>query len=155
MFLWTHRWLAAKALKEETTIKICDIDMSVAFDTDTINRRHLLDIVKSIVDEDEHRLIVIQLLLSGTVIDTRINSTSTSKPSTSNVGTLHGDSLSPVLFTECLEYALKEIRSPPRPTTSFEAEIPNEVDYADDVDFIEQNYAYIIKIQGVLKKIPA
>ena len=29
-------------------------------------------------------------------------------------------------------------------TTSFEAEIPNEVDYADDVDFIGQNYAHII-----------
>ena len=28
--------------------------MSEAFDT--INRRHLLDIVKSIVDEDEHRV---------------------------------------------------------------------------------------------------
>ena len=49
--------------------------MSAAFDT--INRRHLLDIVKSIVDEDEHR--IIQLLLSGTVIDKRINGTSTSK----------------------------------------------------------------------------
>ena len=36
---------AAKALKEETTIKISGIDMSAAFDM--INRRHLLDIVKS------------------------------------------------------------------------------------------------------------
>ena len=57
--------------------------MSAAFDT--INRRHLLDIVKSIVDEDEYRLT--QFLLSGTVIDGRINGTSTSKPLTSNVGT--------------------------------------------------------------------
>ena len=46
--IWTHRWLAAKALKEETTIKISGIDMSAAFDT--INRRHLLDIVKLIID---------------------------------------------------------------------------------------------------------
>ena len=69
--------------------------MSAAFDT--INRRHLLNIEKSIVDEDEHRLI--QFLLSDTVIDTRINGTSTSKPFTSNVGTPRRDSLSPVLFT--------------------------------------------------------
>ena len=41
--------------------------MSAAFDT--ISRRHLLDIVKSIV------------------IDSRINGTSPSKPFTSNVGT--------------------------------------------------------------------
>ena len=31
--MWTHRWLAAKALKEETTIKISGIDISAAFDT--------------------------------------------------------------------------------------------------------------------------
>ena len=73
--IWTHRWLAAKALKDQTTIKISGMDMSVAFDT--INRRHLLKIVKSIVDEDEHRLI--QILLSGKVIATRIYGTSTSK----------------------------------------------------------------------------
>ena len=42
--IWTHRWLAAKALKEKTTIKISCIDMSAAFDT--INRRHLLDYTK-------------------------------------------------------------------------------------------------------------
>ena len=147
--IWTHRWLAAKTLKEDTTIKISGIDMSAAFDT--INRRHLLEIVKTIVDEDEYRLI--QFLLSGTVIDTRINGTSTSKPFTSNVGTPQGDSLSPVLFIIYLEHALKEVRPTlPIPTTPFEAEIPNEVAYADDVDFIGKNYADITKIQEVLKK---
>ena len=35
---------------------------------------------------------------------------------------------------------------------SFEAEIPNEIGYADDVDFILQNYADIKKIQEVLEK---
>ena len=73
--------------------------MSAVFDT--IKRRHLLDIVKSIVDEDEHRLI--QFLLSGTAIGTRINGTSTSKRLTSNVGKSKGDSLSPVLSTACSE----------------------------------------------------
>ena len=147
--IWTHRCLAAKALKEETSIKISGIDMSAAFDT--INRRHLFDMVKSIVDEDEHRLI--QFLLSGAVIDTRINGTSTSKPFTSNVGTPQGDSLSPVLFTIYLEHTLKEVRPKlPRPTTPFGEKIPNEVAYADDVDFIGQNYADIKKIQEVLKQ---
>ena len=122
--------------------------MSAAFDT--INRRHLLDIVKSILDEDEHRLM--QFLLSGAVIDARINGTSTSKPFTSNVGTSQGDSLSPGLFTIYLEHALKEVRfTLPRPTTSFEEEIPNKVAYAVDIDFIGQNYAGIKKIQEVLK----
>ena len=144
--IWAHRWLAPKALKEEATIKISRIDMSVAFDT--IFRRHLFDIVKSIVGEDKHRLI--QFLLSGTLIDTRITDTSTSKSFTSNIVTPHpqGDSLSPVLFTTYLEHALKKVRPIlPRPISSFEAEIPNEVAYADDVDFIGQNYADIKKIQ--------
>ena len=64
--MWAHRWLAAKTLKEETTIKIAGIGMSVAF-----NRRHFLDIVKSIIDEDDYRLM--QCLLSVAVIDKRVN----------------------------------------------------------------------------------
>ena len=97
--------------------------MSAAFDA--INRRHLVDAVKSIVDEDEQRLI--QFLLSATFIDTRINRTSTAKPFTSNVCTPpQGDSLSPVLFTIYLEHALKEVRPTLlRPTTSFEREMLN------------------------------
>ena len=43
----------------------------------------------------------------------------------------------------------------PRPTTSFKAEIPSEVAYADDADFVEQNHADIKKIQEVLKDLPA
>ena len=75
---------------------------------------------------------------------TAINSTS--KPFTSNVGIPQGNSLSSVLFTIYLEHALKEARPTlPKPTTSFEAEIPNEVAYADDVEFNGQNYADIKK----------
>ena len=51
-----------------------------------------------------------QFLMSGTVIDTRINGTSTSKPFTSNVGTLQGDMFSPVPFIGYLDHALKEDR---------------------------------------------
>ena len=146
---WAHRLLAAKTLKEDTTIKISGIDMSAAFDT--INRRHLLEIVKTIVDEDAYRLI--HFLLSGTVIDTRINGTSSTKPFTSNVGTPQGDSLSPVLFIIYLEHALKEVRPTLAiPTNPFEEEIPNEIAYADDVDFIAKDYADVTKIQEVLKK---
>ena len=37
-------------------------------------------------------------------------------------------------------------------TTSFGIEIPNEVAYAENKDFIGQNYAHIKKTQEVLKK---
>ena len=90
------------------------------------------------------------------VIGIRINGTSTSKPFTSNVGTPQGDSSSPVLFSVYLEHALKEVRPTlPRPTISFEAEIPNKVAYADAVGFLEQSYAGIKKILEVLKKLSA
>ena len=68
------------------------------------------------------------------VTDTRINGTSRSKPFTSNVGTPQGDSLSPVLFTVYLEHTLKKVRPTlSRPTAPFEAEIPYEVAYSDDI----------------------
>ena len=85
-----------------------------------------------------------------------VNGTYTSKPFTSNVGTPRGDNLSPVLFTLYLEHALKEVRPTlPRTTTSFEAEVPNEVAYADDVNLIGLNYEAIKKIQEAVMKIPA
>ena len=45
--IWTQRLVAAKTLKEETTIKISGIDMSAAFHA--INRIHFLDIAKAIL----------------------------------------------------------------------------------------------------------
>ena len=75
-------------------IKISGIDMSVTFDK--INRCHLLDMEKTIVDEEEYRSM--QFIQSGTVIDTKINGTSTIKPFTRNVGTPKVDSLYPALF---------------------------------------------------------
>ena len=87
--------------------------------------------------------------MSDTVIDTKINGTFTSKPFTSNVGTPQGDSLITDLFTVYLEHALKEVQPTlTRPITSFESEAPT---YADDVDFVGQNYADIKKFQEVLK----
>ena len=114
---WTHKWLAAKAKKEDVEIKITGIDMSAAFDT--IDRQILLDIIERIVEEDELR--IIRFLLSDTVINTRINGATKERPFVSNIGTPQGDSLSPVLFSVYLENALKEVRTIlPRPTNKLE-----------------------------------
>ena len=129
-YIWTHRYirLTLKALTEETIIKISGIDMSAAFDT--INRRHLLDRLKTIVDEDGQRLI--QFRLSGTVIgneymvfqrQTIHNQCKHSIGRQLKSGAIH------CMFRTCSQ------RSPtymPRPTTSFEAEIPNKITYADN-----------------------
>ena len=147
--VWTHKWLAAKTLKEDVIIKISGIDMSAAFDT--IDRNQLLNIIATIVNEDELR--IIRFLLSNTKIKTRINGATKANTFVSNVGTPQGDSLSPVLFIVYLEHALKEVRTTlPRPIAKYEKEIPNEIAYADDVDFIGQDYVNINEIQETLHK---
>ncbi|GFR83905.1 very-long-chain enoyl-CoA reductase [Elysia marginata] len=118
--------------------------MSAAFDT--INRSQILDILKTIIKEDELR--IIRFLLSNT----EINGSSKAIPFMSNVGTPQGDSLSPVIFTIYLENALREIRTTlPEPNSSY-GRVPSEIAYADDVDFIGHDYVNIAKIQKTLEK---
>ena len=81
--VWTHKWLAAKTLKEDVIIKISGIDMSAAFDT--IDGNQLLNIIATIVNEDELR--IIRFLLSNTKIKTRINGATKTNTFISNVGT--------------------------------------------------------------------
>ena len=98
--------------KEDVNIKISGIDMTAAFDT--IDRNQLLNIITTIVTEDELR--IIRFLLSNTKINTSINGATETNIFISNVGTPQGDSLSPVLFVVYLEHALKKIRTTlPRP----------------------------------------
>ncbi|GFR98067.1 very-long-chain enoyl-CoA reductase [Elysia marginata] len=78
--------------------------MSAAFDT--IDRKALLDILKTIIDEDEVRIIC--FLLRNTVANTKVDKATEEKPFISNVGTPQGDSLSPVLFKIYLEHALRD-----------------------------------------------
>ena len=147
--VWTHKWLAAKAIAENIEIKITGIDMSAAFDT--IDRHLLLRILEDVVDEDDLRMV--RFLLSNTNVNTKINGATNQQPFTSNIGTPQGDCLSPVLFTIYLEHAMKEVRKViPRPDTTFERYGPSEISYADDVDFISQNHIDTSAIQSVLTK---
>ena len=146
---WTHKWLAAKTLQEKIQIKITGIDMSAAFDT--IERKTLLDILKTIIEEDELR--IVRFLLSNTSLNVKIVGATEEKEFTSNIGTPQGDSLSPVLFVVYLEHALKEVRTTlPQPTTELEKFLPREIAYADDVDFVASENINVAEIQNVLKK---
>ncbi len=124
--VWTHKWLISKALSDDSEIYITGIDMSSAFDT--ISRQKLLHILSNIVNEDEHR--IIRFLLSNTKLDVKIKGSTSAAPFQANIGTPQGDSLSPVLFVVYLEHALRELRQ--QTQTGF----PNELAYADDVDFV-------------------
>ncbi|KAK3745909.1 hypothetical protein RRG08_056718 [Elysia crispata] len=119
--------------------------MSAAFDT--IDRATLLNILETIIEEDELRLV--RFLLSNTCLNIRIGGTKEEKKFTSNIGTPQGDSLSPILFVVYLENALKEVRMI---LPESEKTLPNEIAYADDVDFIAQERIDVAQIQRVLKR---
>jgi len=80
--------------------------MSSAFDT--IRCDTLINIVKNFLDEDEVRMI--QLLLSNTTLDIRINKAET-EPFNSNMGSPQGDALSGVLFDIYFEETLRKVRN--------------------------------------------
>ena len=81
--------------------------MTAAFGT--IDRNQMLNIIATIVNEDELR--IIRFLLSNTKINIRVNGATKKQQKTntfiSNVGTPQGDSLSPVLFY-CLSRTCSE-----------------------------------------------
>ncbi|GFR99437.1 very-long-chain enoyl-CoA reductase [Elysia marginata] len=83
--------------------------MSAAFDT--IDRATLLNILETIIEEDELRLV--RFLLSNTCLNIRIGGTKEEKKFTSNIGTPQGDSLSPVLVVRLFGHILRRDREIP------------------------------------------
>ena len=118
--------------------QLLGIDMSRAFDT--INRLKLVQVMDTIVDADEGRMI--RLLLVNTTLTVRINDI-TGIPFTTTTGTPQGDSLSPVLFVCYLEAALRDVRARLQPAPQTDMIIPTETEYADDVTFISTSHDYL------------
>ncbi|GFR60594.1 LINE-1 retrotransposable element ORF2 protein [Elysia marginata] len=147
--VWAHRWISAKVLNyAEIEIDITGIDMSAAFDT--IDRKQLLQRLTNLITEDEKR--IIQFLLSNTTLNVKISGANTEEPFLTNIGTPQGDSPSPVLFIIYLEQALKNVRSTlDSPSNTTEAHLPNEIVYADDIDFIGNQPVNVKKIEETLK----
>ena len=104
--VWAYKWIIAKTQISQIKIYITGIDMSSAFDT--IRREQLIDILKRFLEEEEVRMI--QLLLSKTKLDVRINNAET-EPFISNIGSPQGDALSGVLFDIYFEESLRKVRN--------------------------------------------
>ncbi|RQM13383.1 hypothetical protein DD237_006674 [Peronospora effusa] len=102
--VWDHRWIVARAQRYKERFHILGIDLLRAFDT--VNRYKLISVLKTILDDDEIRLI--RLLLRDTMLSLRLGKCLLS-PFESNTGTPQGDSLSPVLFVVYLEAALRDL----------------------------------------------
>ena len=142
--LFGYRWLSAKAQRQRVSIEFLGIDLSRAFDT--IRRDKLLDTLQTFLGESEMRMI--RLLLADTSLEPRL-STGDCHAFATSIGTPQGDSLSPVLFTVYLEAALRDLRSrlPTRPLA--DANLPLDVEYADDTDFISTSRLFLDDIERI------
>ena len=136
--------LSAKAQRQRVSIEFLGIDLSRAFDT--IRRDKLLDTLQTFFGESEMRMI--RLLLADTSLEPRL-STGDCHAFATSIGTPQGDSLSPVLFTVYLEAALRDLRSrlPTRPLA--DANLPLDVEYADDTDFISTSRLFLDDIERI------
>ena len=168
--------LAEKAVTSlEYIIHFLQSDMSRAFDT--VNRKMLMEDLRSILEADE--LHIARLLLEDVSLTVRCGSTY-GDIFTTTIGTPQGDCLSPILFTLYLAKALKDEEKKPehdhtyslihqekpeheehpyskmsqRNTTKKEEEQTFtciDLQYADDLNYITQNYE---KVQEMKKVIP-
>ena len=145
--VWCQRMLTAVVMEKRWSFHKMGIDMSAAFDT--IQRSTILNLLTDAgCSEDEVRLV--RFLLSNTVLKIRVNS-SFSVEFTTTLGSFQGDSLSGCLFTLVLAGALHHLRTlityrniiPYNPDTL----MPLESEYADDVDFMDEE---LIRLQFIL-----
>ena len=156
--VWAYKWMIAKIQKYvKLKLFIVGIDLSSAFDT--IDRNKLLDILKPIINNDEHRMI--RILHSDTSLEIKMSNLNHQETFISNVGSPQGDAISGPLFNVYFESTLQDLRhainqTVPNPNdehnytrksitiNNFQdhnyatntAHFPKEMIYADDCDFI-------------------
>ena len=141
--------LIAVVLTKNFAFHKMGIDMSSAFDT--IKRSTILNLLGDAgCCADDIRLV--RFLLSNTVLKVRVNST-TSIEFATTLGSFQGDSLSGCLFTLVLAGALYHLRTliPFRPIIPFNPTtfMPLESEYADDVDFLDDDPIKLQFIQAL------
>ena len=147
--VWSHRWFSATCQHYRREMTILGIDMSKAFDC--IHRDKLLTVLESFLTEDDVRLV--RVLLTNTTLQVRIGR-AVSESLETTIGTPQGDSLSPVLFVIYLEAALRDLRSTQvarnRPPMDQSINIPFELVYADDTDFISLSRQWLTELEPVI-----
>ena len=138
--VWCQRVLLSVVQRKRWEYHRMGIDMSSAFDT--IRRTSILELlVKCGCNDDEVRLV--RLLLSNTKLRVNVNGTM-SVEFQSFLGAFQGDCLSGCLFTLVLAGALCDLRirlvveiDRPNPPIT-ELGLPLDTEYADDVDFNDE-----------------
>ena len=120
--------------------------MSSAFDV--IWKDKLIEIIEEFLEENEMK--ILRVLLSDTNLEIKIQGADT-KSLKSNIGSPQGDAVSGPFFTICFENYLKKFREEVRniPVNIYDinnqwldqrqSNLPNELIYADDYDFITED----------------
>ena len=156
--VWCQRVLLSVVQRKKWEYHRMGIDMSSAFDT--IKRTTILELLKLCgCTEDELR--IVRLLLSNTKLRVKVNGV-LSAEFLSLLGAFQGDCLSGCLFTLVLAGALNELRwtitiSLDRPIPPITiAGLPLDTEYADDVDFNDEEEdnlrAILPQATAILKK---
>ena len=151
--VWSQRMLIAVVMKKQFSFHKMGIDMSSAFDT--IKRSTILNLLSDAGCSDDD-IKLVRFLLSNTILKVRVNS-STSVEFVTTLGSFQGDSLSGCLFTLVLAGALYHLRIliPFRPALPYNPStmMPLESEYADDVDFLDDDPIKLQFIQAVASNV--
>ena len=146
--VWTHRFIAAKAqLYKDLQVNIIGIDMSSAFDT--IQRKPLMNVLETILNEDEQRMS--RILLSKTSISIKFGKHRRENVKT-NIGSPQGDGISGIFFNIALENALRTLRVDLNEINQVErSSLPTEIIYADDSDFLSEDNSRSEVLKEIVK----
>ena len=151
--VWTQRMLLSVVKEKHWSVHKMGIDMSSAFDT--IKRTVLLNLLREAgCSEDDLKLV--RYLLSNTKLKIKIEKT-VSDEFIVSIGAFQGDSLSGNLFTVYLAGALYHLRAVTmhirvNPPISQQL-LPLEWEYADDVDFLDEEEENLLELLPVCKEI--
>lgn len=146
--------LTAIVIKREFEYSKVNIDMSSAFNT--IRRQTTVELLEK-AGCPRNGIRLVQYLLSNTKLRVCVNRT-VSDEFEFNIGACQGDSLSGKLFTLNLAGALRHIRITttciPRPNPPISnMGIPLESEYADDVEYLDENMDVVEKMMEVVPSI--
>ena len=151
--VWTQRILISIVKEKRWEFSKMGIDMSSAFDT--IHRSTILRLLQDAgCSEDDIKLV--RYLLANTKLRIKINKT-TSGEFEVTIGAFQGDCLSGSLFTMYLAGALYHLRAVvihirPNPPIA-QSSLPLEWEYADDVDFADEDEDKLHQLLPICKEI--
>ena len=144
--VFAHRLIISKGLKFKWKTFVLGIDLSKAFDT--IDRRKLMSVLEGIVDAD--CLYLISKLMCNTSDSIRLEGILGDSFET-NMGVPQGDSISPILFIIYLEAVMRDFAK--EMMTRYGIDIPTNIIFADDVDFVVDSEEKVEKILAVAPEV--